>query len=170
MCSCPLPSSNGRSPPSGSVTRSRHRSARACGSEAPCPSAMRLRTARSLSSKKKLNWSDQSSGDTWNLAASTNCYETSENATSEPKQDGSTTSTARLGDRETLARLVTGIVVHGDQLVIRLKSDNADEASDSPDDQSLTIPWQKPPTPGVERSNLAQDPASFNLEAVKKQI
>ena len=62
------------------------------------------------------------------------------------KQDGSTTSTARLGDRETLARLVTGIVVHGDQLVIRLKSDNADEASDSPDDQSLTIPWQKPPT------------------------
>jgi DNA invertase Pin-like site-specific DNA recombinase len=62
------------------------------------------------------------------------------------KQDGSTTSTARLGDRETLARLVTGIVVHRDQLVIRLKSDNADEASDSPDDQSLTIPWQKPPT------------------------
>jgi hypothetical protein len=41
--------------------------------------------AKSPSSKKKLNWSDQSSGDTWNLAASTNCYGTSESAASEPK-------------------------------------------------------------------------------------
>src|SRR6266404_7486591 len=39
--------------------------------------------------KKKLNSSDQSSGDTWNLAASTNCYGTLENATSEPKPGGS---------------------------------------------------------------------------------
>jgi site-specific DNA recombinase len=36
--------------------------------------------------------------------------------------------------------------MHGDQLVIRLKSDNTDEGSDSPDNQSLTIPWQKPPS------------------------
>jgi site-specific DNA recombinase len=62
------------------------------------------------------------------------------------KQDGSTTSTARLGDRGDLAELVAGVVVHTDQLIIRLKSDNADEASDSPDDQSLSIPWQKPPS------------------------
>jgi site-specific DNA recombinase len=62
------------------------------------------------------------------------------------KQDGSTTSTARLGDRGDLAELVAGVVVHPDQLIIRLKSDNADEASDSPDDQSFSIPWQKPPS------------------------
>jgi site-specific DNA recombinase len=62
------------------------------------------------------------------------------------KQDGSTTSTARLGDRGDLAELVAGVVVRTDQLIIRLKSDNADEASDSPGDQSLSIPWQKPPS------------------------
>ena len=52
----------------------------------------------------------------------------------------------RLGDRGALAQLVAGIVVHRDRLVIRLKSDHADEASYSPDDQSLTIPWRKPPS------------------------
>jgi len=62
------------------------------------------------------------------------------------KQDGTTSSAARLGDREALAQLVAGIVIHRDQLVIRLKSENADEASESPDDQPLTIPWQKPPS------------------------
>jgi len=36
-----LRSSSGRSPPSGSATRSRHPSARAFGSEATCPSGMR---------------------------------------------------------------------------------------------------------------------------------
>ncbi len=30
--------------------------------------------------------------------------------------------------------------------MIRLKSDNADEASDRPDDRLLTIPWHKPPS------------------------
>ena len=62
------------------------------------------------------------------------------------KQDPSTTSAVRLGDRDDLAQLVAGIVVHRDRLIIRLKSDHADEASDCPDDQSLTIPWQKPPS------------------------
>jgi site-specific DNA recombinase len=62
------------------------------------------------------------------------------------EQDGATSCAVRLGDRETLAQLVAGIVVHRDQLVIRLKSDNANDASDSPDDQPLTIPWQKPPS------------------------
>jgi site-specific DNA recombinase len=42
--------------------------------------------------------------------------------------------------------MVTGIVVHRDRLIISLKSDDADDASDSPDNRSLTIPWQKPPS------------------------
>jgi Resolvase, N terminal domain len=62
------------------------------------------------------------------------------------KQDGAASSVVRLEDRDALAQLVAGIVVHSDQLVIQLKSANADEASDSPDDQSLSIPWQKPPS------------------------
>ena len=62
------------------------------------------------------------------------------------KQDPSTTSAVRLGDRDDLAQLVAEIVVHRDRLIIRLKSDHADEASDCPDDQSLSIPWQKPPS------------------------
>ena len=62
------------------------------------------------------------------------------------KQGKSTTGTLPLGDRGDLAQLVAGIVVHRDRLIIRLKSDNADEASDSPDDRSLSIPWQKPPS------------------------
>jgi site-specific DNA recombinase len=61
-------------------------------------------------------------------------------------QGTSTTSALRLGDCGAVAQLVAGIVVSEDRLVVRLKSENADEASDSPDDQSLTIPWQKPPS------------------------
>jgi hypothetical protein len=61
------------------------------------------------------------------------------------KQDGSPSCAVRLGDREALPQLVTGIVVHKDKLIIRLKS-HADEASDCPDDRPLTIPWQKPPS------------------------
>jgi site-specific DNA recombinase len=62
------------------------------------------------------------------------------------KQDGPTTSALPSGDRSTLAQLIAGIVVHKDRLVVRFKPDHADEASDRPDDQSLTIPWQKPPS------------------------
>jgi site-specific DNA recombinase len=58
----------------------------------------------------------------------------------------STTSAERLADLGALTQLVAGIVVHGDRLVVRLKSDHADEASDTPDDRSLSIPWQKPPS------------------------
>ena len=57
-----------------------------------------------------------------------------------------TSSTKSLDDRETIAELVTGIVVHKDRLIISLKSDCADDASDSSDARSLTIPWQKPPS------------------------
>jgi hypothetical protein len=62
------------------------------------------------------------------------------------KQGGATTSALPSGDRSTLAELIAGIVVHKDGLVVRFKSDHADETSDRPDDQSLTIPWQKPPS------------------------
>jgi site-specific DNA recombinase len=62
------------------------------------------------------------------------------------QKNGSTASVARIDDRETIAQLVVGITVHNDKLVVRLKSDALDEASDNPDDQSLTIPWQKPPS------------------------
>jgi hypothetical protein len=62
------------------------------------------------------------------------------------KQDGSTSSAVRLENREALAQLVAGIVVHRDKLVVRLKSDHTDEAPDRSDDPSLTIPWQKPPS------------------------
>src|SRR5438045_5675937 len=41
------------------------------------------------------------------------------------RQDKSTTSAARIGDRGDLAQLVAGIVVHNDRLIVRLKSDNA---------------------------------------------
>src|SRR4029077_9839557 len=63
-----------------------------------------------------------------------------------PNQGTSTTSALRLGDRGDLAELVARIVVHRDRLIVRLKSDHAGETSDSPDDRSLTIPWQKPPS------------------------
>jgi site-specific DNA recombinase len=62
------------------------------------------------------------------------------------KQDGATSSALRLVDRANIAQLVYRIVVHKDSLVVRFKSDDTDEASDRPDDQSLTIPWQKPPS------------------------
>src|SRR5258708_22479927 len=62
------------------------------------------------------------------------------------KQDGATTSVAPLGDRGDLAQLVARIFVHKDKLIIRLKSDNADDAFDSTDDRSLTVLWQKPPS------------------------
>jgi site-specific DNA recombinase len=61
------------------------------------------------------------------------------------KRDGSTNA-VRIGDRETLAQLVAGIVVHRDKLVVRFKSDHTDEAPDRSDDPSLTIAWHKPPS------------------------
>src|SRR3981189_396940 len=53
------------------------------------------------------------------------------------RQDKAKANAVRLEDSGDLAQLVDGVVVHEDRLIIRLKSDNADEASDSPDDQSL---------------------------------
>src|SRR5260221_14613647 len=63
-----------------------------------------------------------------------------------PNQGKSATGTLPLADRGDLAQVVARIVVHKDRLIIRLKSDNADQASDSPEDQPLSIPWRKPPS------------------------
>jgi hypothetical protein len=61
-------------------------------------------------------------------------------------QDKSITSALLIGDRGgAVAQLVAGIVVHRDRLIIRLKPDSSDETSDSADDRSHTIAWQKPP-------------------------
>ena len=62
------------------------------------------------------------------------------------KQTGSISSVRQLRDRAGLAQLVLGIVVHTDKLVVRFRSDRADEEPDRSDDPSLTIPWQKPPS------------------------
>src|SRR5258708_28883551 len=62
------------------------------------------------------------------------------------RQDKSTTGGVRLGDRGAVAQLIASIAVCKDRLIVRFKSDHADEASDSPDDRSLTIPCQKPPS------------------------
>jgi len=62
------------------------------------------------------------------------------------KQDGPTLSALPLGNPSIFAELIAGIVVHKDRLIVRFKSDQTDEASDRPDAQLLTIPWQKPPS------------------------
>jgi site-specific DNA recombinase len=67
------------------------------------------------------------------------------------KQDGSTTGAVRLEDREVLAQLVAGIVVHRDKLVVRFKSDHSAGASDRLDDQPLAIAWHKPPSKRARR-------------------
>jgi hypothetical protein len=73
------------------------------------------------------------------------------------QQGNATNSAASFGDRDVLAQLVAAIVVHKDRLIVRLKSDDADEASDSPDDRSLTIPWQKPPSKRSRQILLPHD-------------
>jgi site-specific DNA recombinase len=60
-------------------------------------------------------------------------------------QTTATTSAESSENRGDLAQLVADIVVHSDRLIVRLKSDDEDEASDSPEDRSHTIPWRKPP-------------------------
>ena len=69
-----------------------------------------------------------------------------------------------LGDRDALAQLVAGIVVNRDRLVVRFKSDQTDEASDYPDDQSLTIPWQKPPSKRSRRILLPHNASRSDVQ------
>jgi site-specific DNA recombinase len=52
----------------------------------------------------------------------------------------------RLEEHSAIAQLVDKIVVHKGRLIVCLKSDAEDEISNNQDAQSLTIPWQKPPS------------------------
>jgi site-specific DNA recombinase len=69
----------------------------------------------------------------------------------------STTNAARFDSRDALAKLVARIIVQKDRLMVRLKSDDPDEASDPPDDRSLTILWQKPPSKRPRQILLPHD-------------
>jgi site-specific DNA recombinase len=60
-------------------------------------------------------------------------------------QQDKSTGAMRVEDPGALSELVARIVVHEERLIVQLKSQNPHEASESPNDQSLTIPWHKPP-------------------------
>jgi DNA invertase Pin-like site-specific DNA recombinase len=57
-----------------------------------------------------------------------------------------TSSTAGAADRGVILEQVARIDVCKDRLAIRFKSKDADEASDSSDGHTISIPWQKPPS------------------------
>jgi site-specific DNA recombinase len=57
-----------------------------------------------------------------------------------------TSSTAGAADRGVVLEQVARIDVCKDRLAIRFKSKDADEASDSSDGHTISIPWQKPPS------------------------
>jgi site-specific DNA recombinase len=78
-------------------------------------------------------------------------------------KDKSTPRAVPLGDRGNLVQLVAGIIVHKDRLVVRLKSDSADEPSDFADDQSLSIPWQKPPSKKSRQILLPHNTSRSNV-------
>jgi site-specific DNA recombinase len=62
------------------------------------------------------------------------------------REDNSITKAAHFEDSSALVQLVTRIVMQKDRLIVHLKSEGTNEASISPDDESFTIPWQKPPS------------------------
>jgi site-specific DNA recombinase len=61
-------------------------------------------------------------------------------------QNNRTSNAASIDDRGTIEQLVATIKVNMDKLVVRFKSNVPDDASDSPEDRSISIPWQKPPS------------------------
>jgi site-specific DNA recombinase len=77
------------------------------------------------------------------------------------KQDGA----VQLQDREALAQLVAGIVVHRDKLVVRLKPTQTDEEPDRADDQSsFTIAWHKPPSKRSRRILLPHNASRSDVQ------
>jgi site-specific DNA recombinase len=82
------------------------------------------------------------------------------------QQNGSATNAARVDGREAIEQLVAAIIVHKDKLVVRLKSDYPVETSDHPDDRSISIPWQKPPT---KRRRQILLPSNKSRSEVKPQ-
>jgi DNA invertase Pin-like site-specific DNA recombinase len=51
-----------------------------------------------------------------------------------------------VGDRKLIIERGARIDVHEDRLVIRIKSGGGEEASDTADENLISIPWQKPPS------------------------
>jgi site-specific DNA recombinase len=78
--------------------------------------------------------------------------------------DGSTSKALQLRDREALVQLVAEIVVQTDKLVVRIKSDHTDEEPDRSDEQSLTIPWQKPPSKRLRRILLPHNASRRDVQ------
>jgi DNA invertase Pin-like site-specific DNA recombinase len=62
------------------------------------------------------------------------------------QHDQPSSSTAHADDRGVIAQQVVRIDVHKDRLIVRFKSADTEEGSHSTDGQSLSIPWQKPPS------------------------
>src|SRR5207237_6423380 len=62
-------------------------------------------------------------------------------------QHGELTSSAPADDRGVMiAEQMLRIDVHKDRLIVRFKSAGTEEGANSTDGQSLSIPWQKPPS------------------------
>jgi len=83
------------------------------------------------------------------------------------KQDRSTTSNVLSEDRGTVAQLVAGIVVYEDRLVVRLKSENGDEPSDSRMIGRSQVPGRNhhPKDPARSCSRIMHLEAIMDLEA-----
>ena len=79
------------------------------------------------------------------------------------KEDNSITKAVHFEDCDALVQLVTRIVVHKDRLIVHLKSEGTNEASVSPDDKSLTIPWQKPPSKKSRQILLPHNTSRSNV-------
>jgi DNA invertase Pin-like site-specific DNA recombinase len=62
------------------------------------------------------------------------------------QKEKSASGIGNIGDRQLVLKQVARVVVHDDRLVIGLRAAEAEEASDSGDSHSLSIPWQKPPS------------------------
>ena len=75
----------------------------------------------------------------------------------------SITKAVHFEDCDALVQLVTRIVVHKDRLIVHLKSEGTNEASVSPDDESLTIPWQKPPSKKSRQILLPHNTSRSNV-------
>ncbi len=80
------------------------------------------------------------------------------------KQAGSKSSAVQLRNREALAQLVAGIVVHRDKLIIRFKSGHTDESPARADDPSLTIAWHKPPSKRARRILLPHNASQGEVQ------
>jgi site-specific DNA recombinase len=81
------------------------------------------------------------------------------------KQYGSTSSAVQLRDREALAQRIAEIVVHRDKLVVRFKSNHADDEPDRADDQSsLTIVWRKLPSKRPRRILLPRNASRSDVK------